>query len=274
MENRLLRETAETLLEAFGQDLETITVERAVFGLFFSGVKLSTGHAGLCYTPVKELPEAVCCPSSARAMPISGRLRGRTALEYLNYVLDKNVLKRTLGIAAMNALSSLYWDLLPDKAPDFHYGLNAFDTADPREYRKTVVVGALVPMLKKLLAAEADFTVLEMDPRTLKGQELDHYLPADRAAECVPEADLLVITGVTVLNGTLPGLLELAKPGAEILVTGPTASMLPDAFFRRGVTTLGGIRVTKADEALDLLCEGGSGYHLFGRSAEQTVLRA
>ena len=59
---------------------------------------------------------------------------------------------------------------------------------------------------------------------------------ADRAAECVPDADLLVITGVTILNNTLPGLLEMAKPGAEILVTGPTASMLPDAFFVRGVT--------------------------------------
>jgi len=52
-------------------DLESITVERAVFGLFFSGVKLSTGHGGLCFTPVKEIPEAVCCPSSAKAMPFS-----------------------------------------------------------------------------------------------------------------------------------------------------------------------------------------------------------
>ena len=63
------------------------------------------------------------------------------------------------------------------------------------------------------------------------------------------------------------------KPGAEIIVTGPTVSMLPDAFFKRGVTSLGGIAVTKADELLDVLSEGGSGYHFFGRSAEQTVIR-
>ena len=159
---------------------------------------------------------------------------------------------------------------IPAPAPEEHIDCPVVSAADGTTYLRA----SPELQMKKLLAAEADFTVLEMDPRTLKGRELDHYLPADRAAECVPEADLLVITGVTVLNGTLPGLLELAKPGAEILVTGPTASMLPDAFFRRGVTTLGGIRVTKADEALDLLCEGGSGYHLFGRSAEQTVLRA
>ncbi|MBO4676856.1 MAG: DUF364 domain-containing protein [Oscillospiraceae bacterium] len=273
MENEILRETVGRIMDAFGSDLERITIERAVFGLFFSGVKLSTGHGGVCYTPVKEMPEAVCCPSSARAMPLSGRLKGRTAAEYLEYIFDRNILKRTLGIAALNALSTLYWQLKPPADYTIQYGYNAFDDVDPRRYDYSVVVGALVPMLKKLIAADADFTVMEMDRRTLKGKELDHYLPPSEADKCVPKADLMVITGVTVLNDTLPGLLELRKPGAEILVTGPTVSMLPDAFFKRGVTSLGGIVVTKADELLDLLCEGGSGYHFFGKSAEQTVVR-
>ena len=273
MESVLLRETAERIREEFGEELKRITVERAVFGLFFSGVKLSTGHGGVCYTPVKEMPEAVCCPSSARAMPLSGRLRGRSAEEYLGYLFDGNILKRTLGIAVLNALSTLYWERKPPRSYTIELRKNAFDDVDPRRYPHTVVVGALVPMLKKLLAAEADFTVMEMDSRTLKGRELDHYLPPEEAPRCVPKADLMVITGVTVLNDTLPGLLELRKPGAEIIVTGPTVSMLPDAFFRRGVTTLGGIVVTKADELLDILSEGGSGYHFFGKSAEQTVVR-
>ena len=273
MDNEILREMVGMIVDAFGSDLEMITIERAVFGLFFSGVKLSTGHGGVCYTPVKEMPEAVCCPSSARAMPLSGRLKGRTAAEYLEYIFDRNILKRTLGIAALNALSTLYWQLKPPADYTIQYGYNAFDDVEPSKYDYTVVVGALVPMLKKLLAADADFTVMEMDSRTLKGKELDHYLPPSEADKCVPKADLMVITGVTVLNDTLPGLLELRKPGAEIIVTGPTVSMLPDAFFKRGVTSLGGIAVTKADELLDLLCEGGSGYHFFGKSAMQTVVR-
>ena len=273
MDNEILKETVGMIVDAFGSDLEMITIERAVFGLFFSGVKLSTGHGGVCYTPVKEMPEAVCCPSSARAMPLSGRLKGRTAAEYLEYIFDKNILKRTLGIAALNALSTLYWQLKPPTDYTIQYGYNAFDDVDPRRYDYSVVVGALVPMLKKLISADADFTVMEMDSRTLKGKELDHYLPPSEADKCGPKADLMVITGVTVLNDTLLGLLEKRKPGAEIIVTGPTVSMLPDAFFKRGVTSLGGIVVTKADELLDLLCEGGSGYHFFGKYAEQTVVR-
>jgi uncharacterized protein (DUF4213/DUF364 family) len=89
----------------------------------------------------------------------------------------------------------------------------------------------------------------------------------------VPQADLLVITGVTLINGSLSGLLGLAKPEAEILITGPTASMLPEAFFARGVTMMGGVLVTKADEILDIISQGGSGYHFFGKSAERMTLR-
>ena len=269
----MLQETVRQIDGILGSEMENITVERAVFGLFFSGVKLSTGQGGLCFTPVKEMPEAVCCPSSARAMPLSGRLRGRPVRKYLEDIFCDNVLRRTLGIAALNALSLAAWEKAPTPGCTVDVGADAFDMLDVSRYEKTVVVGALAPILKKLMAARADFRVLEQDPRTLKEREMPYYLPADRAAECIPDADLLVITGVTILNDTLPGLLQLAKPGAEILVTGPTASMLPDSFFRRGVTMLGGIQVTRPDELLDLISEGGSGYHFFGKSAERTVIR-
>ena len=254
-------------------DLDSITVERAVFGLFFSGVKLSTGHGGLCFTPVKEIPEAVCCPSSAKAMPFSGKLRGRGVRAYLEDIFSENILRRTLGIATLNALSTLVWDKTEHPEYELLLGADAFDEIDVKKYRKTVVVGALVPIIRKLMQENADFHILEKDSRTLKEREMPYYLPPERAGECVPEADLLVITGVTILNDTWPGLLAMAKKDAEILVVGPTASMLPDCLFSKGVTMLGGIQVTKADALLDIISEGGSGYHFFGKYAERTVLR-
>ncbi|MDO9492715.1 DUF364 domain-containing protein [Acetobacterium sp.] len=274
--NIIIAETIEKIEHTLGSELDQITVERAVFGLFFSGVKLSTGHGGLCFTPVKEMPEAVCCPSTAKAMPLSGKLSDRSVLKYIEDVHSKNPLKRTLGIATLNALSALCWE--KQKASDGNYeismGEDAFDQVDTTQFKKTIVIGALVPMLKKLTQAEADYKVLEMDSRTLKGKELEHYAPATEASLYIPDADLIVITGVTILNNTLADLLKMAKKGAEIIVTGPTASMLPDAFFDKGVTVLGGIIVTKADEILDIISEGGSGYHFFGKYAERTVIRS
>ncbi len=272
MGNIILRESAQYIEEVLGGELDDIVIERAVFGLFFSGVKLSTGHGGLCFTPIKAMPEAVCCPSSAKVMPLSGRLAGRSARAYLSDLEHPNILRKTLAIATLNALSSYYWEGAKDLTYEIESGVDAFDRVVIPEGGKSVVVGALVPILKQLIKAEADFTVLEQDPRTLKGKELEHYAPPEMASRVVPDADLLVITGTTVINDTLPGLLDLAKPNAKIIVTGPTASMVPDSFFRRGVTTTGGILVTKPDELLDLISEGGSGYHFFGKSAVRTVI--
>ena len=172
----ILREAVSDIEAFFGPELSEITVERAVFGLFFSGVKLSTGHGGLCFTPVKEMPEAVCCPSSAKAMPLSGRLSGRPATEYLADIFNENVLRRTLGIAALNALSMAVWERRPPVGYEILHNTDAFDLIDAGQYKKSVVVGALVPMLKKLIAAGADFHVLEQDPRTLKEREMPYFL--------------------------------------------------------------------------------------------------
>lgn len=271
--NPILAESIARVKETMGQTIEDLFVERAVLGLFFSGVKLSDGSGGVCFTPIKEIPEAVCCPSSAKAMPLSGRLRGRPVQEYLSDIFSGNILKKALGIAVLNALSASCWSSGQHRGYLLETGVDAFDkiTIDP--HKKTVVIGALAPMLKKLRTAEADFHVLEMDPSTLKPYEMPYYIPAGQAARYVPEADLLIITGTTLINDTLPGLLSMTKDNAEILVTGPTASMLPEAFFSRGVTHIGGVLVTKPDELLDIISEGGSGYHFFGKSAERLVIR-
>ncbi|MDD4170982.1 MAG: DUF364 domain-containing protein [Syntrophomonas sp.] len=272
MNNIILTETINQLRDILGESMEQLTVERAVIGLFFTGVKLSNGHGGLCFTPIKEIPEAVCCPSSAKAMPLSGKLAARNVNAYLEDIFKDNILKKALGIATLNALSATCWDIMKEKSYAIELGKNTFDTIEIDPAKKTVVVGALVPIIRKLVATNADFHILEMDASTLKPNEMPYFAEANRAPEFVPDADLLVITGTTIINDTLPELLAMAKPGAQIVVTGPTVSMLPDAFFTRGVTSLGGILVTNPDEILDIISEGGSGYHFFGKSAEMLII--
>lgn len=272
-EDILLKQTIEKVREILGDEIKDITVDRAVLGLFFTGVKLNVGEGGLCFTPIKEIPEAVCCPSSARAMPMSGKLQGRSVEKYLDDIFSGNILRRALGIAALNALSTYCWAKPIKKDYEIIESKDAFDDLVFKKGEKTVVIGALVPVLRTLIAGDHDFKVLEMDSATLKGKELDHYAPAEDYPKYVPEADHVIITGVTILNDTLLDILKIAKPGADILVTGPTASMLPDAFFDEGVTTMGGIIVTDADECLDIIAEGGSGYHFFGKSAERLILK-
>jgi hypothetical protein len=108
--------------------------------------------------------------------------------------------------------------------------------------------------------------------RDAKLDELPHFRPASEAGSVVPDADVVLITGTTLLNNTLEKLLALCQPKARVVLVGPTVGLLPDAFLRRGVDVLGGVRVTAPDAFLDVLMEGGSAYHFFGRSAEKVVL--
>jgi len=268
----ILRETREAISEVLGKSLETMTVEKTVMGLFFTGIKLNSGEGGLCFTPIKSIPEAVCCPSSARVMPASGRLEGRKATRFLDEMFSGNPLKRTMGIALLNALSAECWKRKPPETYRISAGVDALEDMMLPEEGFVVVVGALAPAIKALKQRGKPFGILELDPSTLRADELEFLVPPEKAPGAVSRADLLVITGTTLINDTLEGLLEWRKPGAEIIVVGPTASMIPDAFFRRGVSILGGIRVTDADRVLSVIAEAGSGYHFFGKGADRVTI--
>lgn len=271
--SRILNRTIEIIREELGSELKTIRIERAVVGLFFTGIKLSTGHAGACATPVKEIPEAVCCPSSAMAMPFPGKLRGSHADRLIDEAVWQTGIRRAVGVAALNALAQLTAEHRAPAAFDLIEDLDAFAGAEVKADEKVVVVGAFAPFLRELRKLGATHWVLEKDPSTLKPQEMPHFRPAEMAPQIVPQADVLFITGTTVLNDTLDELIALARPEARIVVVGPTVTMVPDAFFEAGCQMLGTIRIAEPDQFLDVLAEGGSGYHIFGKSARKILLR-
>jgi uncharacterized protein (DUF4213/DUF364 family) len=137
-----------------------------------------------------------------------------------------------------------------------------------------VVMGAFVPFLRELKRMGQPYLVLEQDPATLKADEMPFYRHAAQAPAVAPQADVLLVTGTTLLNDTLDEILAAARPDACKVVVGPTVGLVPDAYLRRGCSVLGTIRVSHGDEFLDVLAEGGSGYHFFGRSAEKIVLKS
>jgi uncharacterized protein (DUF4213/DUF364 family) len=268
----ILDDTIATSGAILGADLHEIMIERVVIGLFFTGVKLSNGSAGSCVTPIKTIPEAVCCPSSAMAMPFPGKLTGRRAADVAREALSGHGIRRAVGIATVNALADFCWQRRPHPDVELCAGIDAFDATEIRKGDRVVVVGAFIPFLKELKRRDQPFLVLEQDPATLKADELPFFRPAEQAAKILPESDVVLITGSTLVNNTLEHLLALARPETRVTIVGPTVGMLPDAFLAHGADILGCVRITEPDAFLDLLAEGGSGYHFFGRSAQKLVL--
>ena len=268
----ILQETAQLVKQKLGIDFEKLTVERIAVGLFFTGAKLSNGAGGVSYTPVKDIPQAVCCPSSAGRIFDPVKINGMKAAAVLAALSSDEPIKAAIAIATLNALSAICWERgLND---NYHIQMNtdAVDVVRMPAESSVAVIGAFVPILRKLKTRGGRWWVIEQDPQTLKSDEMDHFIPADRSDETIAAADVLIITGVTLVNHTLEPILKAARPDAEIAVVGPTASMLPDALFERGARVVGGVRVKKPDELLDVLAAGGSGYHFFDKLAPRIVI--
>jgi len=206
------------------------------------------------------------------AMPFPGKLAGRRAADLAREALSGHGIRRAVGIAAVNALADYCWQRRPHPDVELCPGVDAFDATEIRKGDKVVVVGAFVPFLKELKRRGQPFLVLEQDAATLKADELPFFRQAEQAPEILPEADVVLITGSTLVNNTLEDLLALARPEARVTIVGPTVGMRPDAFLARGADVLGCVRISAPDAFLDLLAEGGSGYHFFGRSAQKVVL--
>lgn len=269
----LLAELHATVLDRLGAEAQALTLERAVLGIFFTGVKLSNGAGGLCATPVKSVPEAVCCPSSAKAMPVPGKIAGRRAVDVLDDLYRAQDLRRALAIATLNAVVESLWLRDGPPAGAALSDGDAFEALPIAPGQRVALVGAFPPYMRELRRRGQPFNVLELDPATLRPEELPYFIPGARAPEVIPLADVFITTGTTLINGSLDGLLRLLRPGAEAAVIGPTATLVAEPFARRGVTVLGGTRVRAPDELLELLAEGGSGYHFFGKTVERVTLR-
>ncbi|MCG8564829.1 MAG: DUF364 domain-containing protein [Desulfobacterales bacterium] len=265
---KILQDTAALARERLGAEYEILTLDNLVVGLFFTGVKLSNGAGGICYTPVKDIPKAVCCPSSAGRIFNPEEIRGMTVPRVLEGLTSGEPVKTAVAIAVLNALSLSCWEKEGPKGYTLLEKRDAQELVEMPVDKSVAVVGAFVPTLHALKARGGTWWVVEQDPETLMAEEMDHYVPAAESMETIGRADVLVITGVTLINHTLEGILDAAKPGAEIAVMGPTASALPEVLFDRGVRIVGGVKVTDPDPLLQVIAAGGSGYHFLGRYAE------
>lgn len=249
-----------------------ITPKDVRIGVFYTGIVLNTGHAGMSYTPVQEIPEAVCCPRSHAKMPQAGDLLKFPIDVLMEYALDDNVLKAAVGTAAINALSAI---LLEDDHCPYKpsaYG-NALDLIQISGDDTVVMVGAFPPFIKRIQEVTGKLFVIEKNLRVVGKGDMVEIEPEDRLQDLIPRGDILIVTGVTLVNHTLEPILELAKKARDIVVVGPTASVYPEPLFKRGVTVLGGVKITNAMKMIHLIGEAGSGYDFFEKCAEKIVIR-
>lgn len=248
-----------------------ISVDDIRMGVFYTAAKISTGDAGVAFTP-RDLEDTVCCPRSAAKMPASGKLKGKKALELIKLADSDNSMKRSVGIAVLNALSALMMREKGFKEAKILNGADALDVIDIKAGDKLAMVGAFIPFIKSIKEKTADLLIIDKHPQALKEEERHMWRSPSLVKEVMPQADIVIITGSSMVEGGLDELLSFCIKAREIVLAGPTASMWPEPFFKRGVTVMGGISINNPDRLLQVVSEGGSGYFFSGPARKIAIV--
>lgn len=256
----ILSETIDSITKLYEGQLQTITIERIVLGLFFGGVKLSNGCGGISYTPASEIHHDAGCGSMSFVKPGPGIFKGTPVSAILDIKFPA-ALFSMVQLLILNALSSPF---LTETRYRIVRDTDALGALDMNLIRKVAMVGAITPFIKVLKTVpHISLHVIEQKKESLSGDDKKYYVPSEQAPDIIPACDTVIITGATVANRTIDGLLAYTKPETTVIVTGPTVSCIPDAFFKRNVAVISGTIVADTDKALDMLAEGAGAYHLF-----------
>lgn len=229
----------------------------------------------MAFTPIGEIPEAVCCPTTAARMPQAGKLEGQSAGEALKLSLDPNVLKSAIGVAVLNAVSHLVLDSRKSSPYRIVKDQDGFDLLDLQPKETVSLIGAFGPYIRRLKMMGNPFFIIEKNTQTLRPEEMKNFRPQGEMEPTLKESEVIISTGTAIVNHTIDAILSCLEPRHRVAIIGPTASMIPDAFFERGVRILAGIRIFDPDRMIKILKQGGSGYHLMKECSEKIAfLRA
>jgi uncharacterized protein (DUF4213/DUF364 family) len=94
-------------------------------------------------------------------------------------------------------------------------------------------------------------------------------LHGDAAQDILPHAQVVAITGMAFVNGTLERLLRPCSPGAYIVLAGPSTPLSP-RLFEMGIRQLCGAVVTDIDPVVAAV-QAGAGFHDVHREGVRLV---
>ena len=154
----------------------------------------------------------------------AGRLLTYPVSDLLNLILSDRIAEVSIGFATLNALLDVDMTLCSE--------VNALDSIMKRGSRRDIAVVGHFPFVPRLSKVAKTLWVLERNPQ---GDDL----PASRAADILPRADVVAITGTTLANGTFDGLITHCKKDAYVVVLGATTPLSP-ILLETGVNAIAG----------------------------------
>jgi uncharacterized protein len=218
--------------------IESITMDAPVSevrrGLRWTAVV--SRSCGLSSTPMRD---SRCHEETDGA---EGSFTDMTGLELASYSLSDDLSKASLGLAAINSLVDVDVERCTDiDGLKFMYELGK---------GKNISVIGHFPFLEDLSKIATNLWIIERHPGP-------GDIPEESGSNYLPRSDIVIISGTTLMNHTLPGILDLCTETSLKMLLGPTTPM-SEVLFEYGIDVLSGSVVTDTGKALKLVSEGAN----------------
>lgn len=210
----------------------------------FCAIALDDGALGLGYVLLGDTWAGLRQHGQRLVQP------GSSALALARGLLQDDPLARTLGLAALNALTRHLFNragFVPPPSADSLGGL------DPQPGETVGMVGHFTPLIPRITARGARVCVLELRA-DLVGERDGVRVTLD-PTELQACAQVLA-TGTLLLNHTLDSVLAHTAQARRRVLIGPSVGGPPDPLFARGITALGGSWITEPMAYLQALQAG------------------
>jgi uncharacterized protein (DUF4213/DUF364 family) len=263
----IIDQTYSLLKETRSTDLNYLTITDIRIGLFLTAVRLSDNSFGVASSLTDSHP---FCRKENRDFGdfTPSKIKGRKVTSLFEIEKESNIIL-SLKMAALNAISSKAissgkYRIVTDCDP--------IDLIDLSQKKTITVVGAFQSYIRRISKTNNRLFVLELDESVFQPDQKKFYVPANDFPKILPETDVVIITGLTLVNNTIDGLLSAIPEKAMVIVTGPSSSVIPDVLFANKVRMIGATQITKPDILFDIVSDAGAGYHLFNYCARKICI--
>lgn len=263
----ILQQTIDLLKTKHKGLVENLTISDVRIGVYMTAVRLSDGSCGVASTDIESHPP--CCKRDRDYGDFTPtKIVGQRLIDLLESDKPLKVLD-TLKVSSLNAVSM---KILSESGYKVIEDMDPVDLIDLAHHRTVTLVGGFHSYIQRIAATDNKLHVLELDENALRDDQKKFYVPAEEYVKILPVSDVVIITGLTLVNNTIDGLIGAIAPHSQVIVAGPSSSLLPDILFENKVNIIGATKITDTEKAFAVAGEAGSGYHLFRYCARKICI--
>ncbi|NLZ31794.1 MAG: DUF364 domain-containing protein [Firmicutes bacterium] len=217
----------EAVLKEAEPCLKGRTVSDLVVGISLIAAELDNGSLGVSYV-LREGLQAGCS-----IFPYAQEVIGEEASCIAGWAVSGgDYVQKAIGFAVLGAASRAL-ELEDAEKPGYPFGI---------EIKKTDTVGMIgyiKPVARMLMERTREVYIFDRGI-SICGGERGAVLPEKEQPRLLPECDVVLFSGTSLINGTTEKLLKMCSRAREVVMVGSTTPMFPRAFRGTGVTVLAG----------------------------------